>query len=328
MMLAALAILIGFAALMWGADRFVLGAAATARNLGVSPLLIGLTIVGFGTSAPEMLVSAMAAWTGSGGLSVGNALGSCVTNVALVLGAAAIVTPLTVHSRIVRRELPLLFVVMLSSGWVLWDGVLSWADGALLMSGLLGYLGWMGHQGVSERRERATLADPLQTEFEAEIPRDMSTARALGWLGVGLVALLFGSRSLVWGAVTVAEALGVPELVVGLSVVALGTSLPEVAASVVAARKGEHDIAVGNVVGSNMFNLLGVLALPGLIDPGHVDRHVVERDVPVMVGMTLLLVLFAHGFGRERVLRRWHGALLVTGYLFYVGWLYVQSGGH
>ncbi len=326
MTFASVAILVGFLALMWGADRFVLGAAASARNLGVSPLLIGLTIVGFGTSAPELLVSAMAAWTGSGGLSVGNALGSCVTNVALVLGAASLVAPLTVHSRIVRRELPLLFAVMSLSGVVLWDGVLSWWDGALLSICLLGYLGWMAHQGVSERRERATLADPLQTEFEAEIPSDMSMPRAIGWLGVGLVALLFGSRSLVWGAVQVAESLGVPELVVGLSVVAFGTSLPEVAASVVAARKGEHDIAVGNVVGSNMFNLLGVLALPGLIDPGPVDRHVVERDVPVMVGATLLLVIFAHGFGRERVLRRWHGAVLVLGYLLYVGWLYVRRG--
>ncbi len=327
MLLAAFAILIGFVALLWGADRFVVGAAATARNLGVSPLVIGLTIVGFGTSAPEMLVSAMAAWAGSGQLSVGNALGSCVTNVALVLGASALVAPLTVHSRIVRRELPLLLGVMVLSGWLLWDGDLSRMDGALLLTTLLGYLGWMARNALAERSARASLADPLQVEFEAEIPEDMSTARALGWLGVGLVTLVFGSRVLVWGAVDVARHLGVPELVVGLSVVALGTSLPEVAASVVAARKGEHDIAVGNVVGSNLFNLAGVLALPGLIAPGRVDPHVVARDVPVMFGVTGLLVFFSHGFGRDSVLRRWHGAVLVLVYAAYVTWLYLHGPG-
>ncbi len=267
------------------------GAAGLASNLGVSRLVIGLTIVGFGTSAPEMLVSGMAAAAGSREMGIGNAVGSNVINVTLVLGAAACVRPLSVHSRLILREIPVLFLVMAVAWTFLWDGVLTRVEGLLLIAGLFGLLSWIGMQS---RKQGAAEAVSLEPSGEADgIPDSLPTAAAVAWFSVGFVCLLAGSRALVWGGVGMARALGVSELVVGLSLVALGTSLPELAASVAAARRGEDDIAVGNVIGSNMFNLLGVLALPGIIAPGAVDRSVIVRDFPIMVCVTLLLLLMA-----------------------------------
>ncbi|MGB8222045.1 MAG: calcium/sodium antiporter [Polyangiales bacterium] len=281
----------GFIAVVWGADRFVYGAAGLASNLGVSRLVIGLTIVGFGTSAPEMLVSGMAAAAGSREMGIGNAVGSNVINVTLVLGAAACVRPLSVHSRLILREIPVLFLVMAVAWTFLWDGVLTRVEGLLLFAGLFGLIFWIATQ--SRKQGAAELAVLERSGEEDGIPDSLPTAAAVAWFSVGFVCLLAGSRALVWGGVGMARALGVSELVVGLSLVALGTSLPELAASVAAARRGEDDIAVGNVIGSNMFNLLGVLALPGIIAPGAVDRSVIVRDFPIMVCVTLLLLLMA-----------------------------------
>lgn len=307
-------------ALVWGADRFVVGSAATARNLGVAPLVVGLTIVGIGTSAPEMLVSAVAAWQGNGGLSIGNAIGSNITNVALVIGAAAITRPLVVHSKIIRRELPLLLAIMAVVLVLMLDGTLGRWDGALLLGGMAALLAWITYQGVRGRRDEI---DPLVAEYEAEIPEGMPTGRALVWLLVGLVVLLGSSHLLVWGAAHLTTHFGVSDLVIGLTVVAIGTSLPELAASVTAALKNEHDIAVGNVVGSNMFNLLGVLGLPGLIAPGPFDPAALNRDVPVMIGLTVILLLMARGFGEHGRLSRVQGALLVAAFAGYLAVVYV-----
>lgn len=319
-----LAILAGFVALVWGADRFVMGAAATAKNVGASPLVIGLTVVAFGTSAPEMLVSSMAAYTGNPGLSVGNAIGSNITNIALVLGAAALVRPLAVHSRIIRREVPVLLLTMVVAyALIAWDGVLGRVDGIVLLVGLFVMVGWV----VREGRESEDDDDgELGGEFADEMPPEMSTAKALFWFSLGLAVLLGSSRLLVWGAVVVAHDLGVTDSVIGLSVVAFGTSLPELAASIAAALKNEHDIAVGNVVGSNMFNLLGVLSLPGVIRPGPVEPEVLTRDFPVMFAVTLLALLFARGLVMKNKLSRIEGGLLVASFLAYMGWLYVDSG--
>jgi cation:H+ antiporter len=293
---------VGFIALVWGADRFVYGAAGLARNFGVSRLVIGLTIVAFGTSAPEMLVSGMAAAAGSREMGVGNAVGSNITNVTLVLGVAALVQPLSVHSRLLIREIPVLFLSMAVGWFFLWDGELSRVEGILLLAGMFVLIVWISMQG---RKQQAEHPEASIAGFEdGEIPDSLPTAKAVATFLVGLVFLLVGSRVLVWGAVGIARDLGVSELVVGLTLVALGTSLPELAASVAAARHGEPDIAVGNVIGSNMFNLLGVLALPGIIAPGPVDRSVVVRDFPIMVGVTLLLLLLAlnehNHIGRKR----------------------------
>ena len=306
--------------MVWGADRFVHGAAGLASNLGVSHLVIGLTIVAFGTSAPEMLVSGMAAAAGSREMGIGNAVGSNITNVTLVLGTAALVHPLTIHSRLLFREIPVMFLIM-AVGWAfLWDGELSRIEGIALLAGMFVLVAWIGLQGRKTQVEQPdALAESIEDD---EVPESLPTPKAVVTFSVGLLFLLVGSRLLVWGAVGIARDLGVSELVVGLTLVALGTSLPELAASVMAARRGEDDIAVGNVIGSNMFNLLGVLGLPGVIAPGHVDRSVIVRDFPIMVGVTVLLLLMAvnerNHIGRKR------GITLIIVFIVYFVMLFLK----
>lgn len=312
-----IAVIAGFALLVWGADRFVTGAAALARNLGISTLIIGLTIVGFATSAPEMLVSSMAAWEGNPGLGVGNAIGSNIANIALVLGITAIIKPMTVHSGVLQREYPLLFIASLAALMLIVDGMLSRIDGILLLLMLFFIIYWIV-QIALQSRER----DPMAVEFETEIPTDVSTNLAIGYLILGLIVLLFSSRLLVWGAVNIAQNYGISDLVIGLTIIAIGTSLPELAASVVSAFKGEHDIAIGNVIGSNMFNILGVMGLPGLIRPLEIDPAVLNRDYPVMVGLTIGLFFLAQGLRKPGSLSRGEGILLTSifiAYMLYLG---------
>jgi cation:H+ antiporter len=320
MLLSILAVLAGFGLLIWGADRFVMGAAALARNLGVSSLLIGLTIVGFGTSAPEMLVSATASLDGSPALAVGNALGSNIANIGLILGVTALIVPLTLHSQSLRREYPLLLAATLLGSALLMDGELSRGDGFILLVGLLVAVLLVIRIGLARGP-----ADPLAAEIAAEIPRRMPTHTALGWFALGLAVLLGGSKLLVWGAVDIALALGVSELVIGLTIVAIGTSLPELAASVASALKKEHDIAIGNVIGSNLYNLLGVLCLPGLLAPTTVDGSLLTRDLPMMLGLTLALPLLAL-LGKNR-LGRWAGLLLTLSFAAYLGWVGLDAAG-
>ncbi|MBK8407658.1 MAG: calcium/sodium antiporter [Sandaracinaceae bacterium] len=325
LVLEGLSILGGIAFLVWGADRFVLGASALANNMGVSPLLIGLTIVGFGTSAPEMLVSAVAASQGSSGIAIGNAVGSNITNAALVLGASALVGPLAVHSKVIRRELPVLLLVSLGAYALMWDRHLGRGDGIVLLLCLIGMVSWVVREARMEGSEVSP--DALSVEMEDEIPRDMSTPVALFWVVFGLAILMASSDRLVWGATGVARHFNVPDLLIGLTVVAVGTSLPELAASVAASRRGEDDIAIGNVVGSNIFNLLGVLALPGIIAPGGFDEAVLRFDFPVMIGLTVLVLVLARGFRNERRLTRAHGALLVACFVAYNVYLFTQHAG-
>jgi cation:H+ antiporter len=312
---AIISVIVGFIAVVWGADRFVHGAAGLASNLGLSRLVIGLTIVAFGTSAPEMLVSGMAAAAGSREMGIGNAIGSNITNATLVLGAAAFAQPLSVHSRLLIREIPVLFLIMGLAWAFLWDGELSRVEGFVLFAGMFALIVWISLQGREERSR--DISDPALAFEDDQIPSSLPTPRAVAVLSVGLLVLLAGSRVLVWGAVGIARDLGVSELVVGLTLVALGTSLPELAASVAAARRGEPDIAVGNVVGSNMFNLLGVLGLPGIIAPGEVDRSVIFRDFPIMVGATLLLLLMAVN-ERSHIGRKRGAALILVFVLYFV----------
>ncbi len=314
------ALLAGFTFLVWGAERFVMGAASTARLLGVSPLLIGLTIVGFGTSAPEILVSLMASLNHNPGLAVGNAIGSNITNIALILGLTALIIPLSVHSGTVRRELPILLGTTAVAWLLLSDGRLDFADGLILLGGLVIMLTWIIRLGLHTRDK-----DPMAAEYEAEIPTDMSLGRSLFWLLFGIVVLVASSRLLVWGAVGIAEAYGVSDLVIGLTIVALGTSLPELAASIASAMKNEPDIAIGNVIGSNMFNLLAVLGLPGIIHPTALDAAALSRDMPVMVGLTIALLVMAWGFRGEGRITRFEGAVLLACYLGYQSLLYFTA---
>lgn len=323
MLLVTGAIILGFVLLIWGADRFVMGAAALARNLGISPLLIGLTIVGFGTSAPEILVSAMAAYEGNPGLAVGNAVGSNIANIGLILGTSALVAPLVVQSDILRREIPLLLLVSFGAYLLLLDGDLDRSDGVLMLTGLAGALIAVVHIG----RQRAA-RDPLEKEFEEEIPSDLSTLAASLWFAGGLVLLLVASRMLVWGAVSVATAFGISDLVIGLTIVAIGTSLPELAASIASTLKGENDIAVGNVIGSNIYNMLAVLGIPGLLAPSTVDHMVLTRDLPIMLALTIALLILGWGQKGNGRISRLEGILLLSCFIIYQGWLYIDAQPH
>lgn len=325
MLLSSVAILAGFLLLIWSADRFVIGASGIALNFGVSPLIIGLTIVGFGTSAPEMIVSGVAAYEGTPNLAVGNALGSNITNIALVLGVTALVMPLTVHSKILKREYPIMFTIMLLAWALLWDGELSHMDGLLLIIGMFALMTLITHIGLKEKRDANNNKDPLEEEFADEIPKDMSTAVAFLWLFIGLIVLLISSRLLVWGAVNIAHEYQVSELVIGLTIVAIGTSLPELAASIASALKNEPEIAIGNIIGSNMFNLLGVLGIPGLMTGAILEPSVLNRDYPVMIALSILLFIFAYGFKRDGRLNRFEGGILLACYIGYMVVLYQQS---
>ncbi len=311
------AIIAGFLLLIWSADRFICGAAATARNLNVSPLIIGLTIVGFGTSAPEMLVAVIASMDASPGLAIGNALGSNIANITLVLGMSALIMPLDVHSRILRKELPILLIAMLLMLLLIQDNHLGRTDGLILISSVLLLMWWVTSQAMLNRTE-----DPMYEEYKQELPRPMSTKLALFWLLLGLVFLVASSKILVWGAVQLATEFGVSDLFIGLTIVAIGTSLPELAASIAGALKNEHDIAIGNVVGSNMFNTLAVMGIPGLIYPSTLDAGVLDRDVPIVFMLTIALVIMVYGFKGHGRINRIEGAILLTCFAGYQVLLY------
>lgn len=315
MLLSVIAVILGFVIVMKGADWFVQGAGATARNLGVSPLIIGLTIVGLGTSAPEMLISIIATLEGNSGLAVGNAVGSNIANIALVLGITALVVPLVVRSETLRREYPVMFLVMLVSLMLVADGELSMLDGLILLVGMVLMLWWMVLLG--KRKDH----DPLEAEYASEIPT-MTTPRAMLWLVIGLVLLLASSRALVWGAVNIAHFFGVSDLIIGLTIVAIGTSLPELAASLMGALRKEPDIAIGNVIGSNMFNLLVVLSIPGLLGPVTLETAVLSRDFPMMIGLSIALFVMAYGFRGDGRINRFEGGLLLLAYVAYLTLLY------
>jgi cation:H+ antiporter len=321
MLLPIAAILAGLALLVWSSDRFVEGSSALAFNLGVSPLVIGLTIVGFGTSAPEMLVAIFAATEGNPSLAIGNAIGSNIANIALILGVTALIMPMVVHSRILRLEIPVLVGISIFALLLLIDNYLSTLDGALLLVTLLAILTWLVRDAIGSKKR-----DVLATEMYDEVPQRMALKTALFWFTVGLIVLLASARLLVWGAVAIAQTMGVSDLVIGLTIVAIGTSLPELAASITSTLRNEPDLAIGNVIGSNMFNLLAVLAIPGLISPTTLPAQVLTRDYPVMLGLTVALFVMAFHFRSDRRrINRLEGGLLLTAFLGYQGLLFYTA---
>ena len=253
-------VIVGLLLLIWGADRFVHGAAAAARNLGVPPLLIGLTIVALATSAPEILVSLVAALRDETDLAIGNAIGSNIANIGLVLGVVAIFRPIELKSATLRREMPALLAVSLLTVSLFLDSYLSRVDGLVLLTGLVIVMIWLLRLGF-----RSSSSDPLRADFDAEIPKHMSMSVAIFWLLVGIATLLAGARLMVDGAINIAVALDVSEVVIGITLVALATSLPELAVSAVSAYRGEYGLAIGNIVGSNIFNLLAVIGVAATI---------------------------------------------------------------
>jgi len=320
MLISWLAVIGGFAVLVWSAERFVMGTSAMARNLGVTPLVIGMTIMGFGTSAPEMLVSVMAAANGNPAIGIGNALGSNIANIGLVIGTTAIILPMNVESRILKREYPVLLGITLLAGLLLMDNHLGRVDGVILAGSCILLVFWLIWVSKHPRN-----TDPLETEFEIEIPTGLSMTRAVIWTLIGLSFLVLSSRFLVWGAVGIARDMGISDLVIGLTIIAVGTSLPELAASVMSALKREHDMAIGNIIGSNMFNLLAVMALPGLIHPSNLDSVVLFRDYPVMVALTLLLFIMAYGFTGPGRVNRVEGGVLLAIFTAYMTWIGISS---
>lgn len=319
MLLAIGALITGITLLVWGADRFVDGAASVAKNLRVPPMVIGLTIVSIGTSLPEMIVAAMAAFDGNRDLGIGNVLGSNIANIGLVLGVTALIIPLAVQSMTLRREMPVLILVTFLAFALLADGVLSQIDGIILIVGLVLMLGWLTSIGMKDRH------DPLIEEFTESIPEGMSMKSSILWFIVGLAVLIISSRMVVWGAVEIALFFGVSDLIIGLTIIAIGTSLPELVASVAGAVKGESDLAIGNVIGSNMFNLLAVLAMPALIYPGAFAQDALMRDFPIMLGFTIALLIVSLGFKVGGKINRFEGGLLLSGFVGYLYLLYLQS---
>ncbi|WP_061964058.1 calcium/sodium antiporter [Demequina aurantiaca] len=321
MTFAILATIGGLAILAWSADKFVLGAASVARYLGMAPLLIGMLVIGFGTSAPEMVVSTFAAVDGNPEIAIGNALGSNIANIGLILGVTAIVLPIMVHRGILRKELPVLIAATAVAWLLMLDGTISIADASILLVLLVVLITWSVMSARVHRGDNLAKEAAEHTETSK-----LSKKAAWTWLVVGLVLLVAGSRLLVWGAVEIAQSLGWSDLVIGLTVVAIGTSAPELAASLAAARKGENDLALGNIIGSNLFNTLGVIGIAGVITPIAVDSEVLTRDLPMVGIMTILLVVFAWGrVGRGRI-NRIEGAVLLAAWLAYTTLLLVTAG--
>jgi cation:H+ antiporter len=322
MLLAAATILVGFIILIWSADLFVAGASSIAENMGMSPIVIGLTIVSLGTSAPEVLVSFTAALSGAGDLAIGNAIGSNIANIGLVLGITVLVAPMMVHESCMKKEMPTLLVVTVGAGLLLIDDVLSTID-AWLMIGTLALI--IIHMVRSQSRDEV-----LVEEAREEYLVHLSPLRAWLTFLLGLGLLIASSRMLVWGAVEVAEALGVSELVIGLTIVAIGTSLPELAATIASALRGHTEIALGNVIGSNLFNLLAVMAIPGIVGPETLEPSVVTRDYPAMTFLTVFLAIAIYVSRRRSRSKQGHsyvgrivGTLLVSFYALYYYWLYI-----
>jgi cation:H+ antiporter len=320
MTLAYIAVVGSLLLLVWSADRFVEGSAAAARHFGMPPLLIGMLIVGFGTSAPEMVVSALAAMQGNPSLAFGNAYGSNITNIALILGLTALISPIAVHSSVLRKELPILLAVTGFAAFQLSDGELSLIDAWGLLAIFAGLIAWSIFQGFRQRTD--ALGVDIVKELDAH---PIPLKRALFWLVTGLVLLIISSRILVWGAVTIAHGYGVSDLIIGLTIVALGTSLPELASSVIAARKGEHDIALGNILGSNLFNTLAVVGIAAAIHPTTVAPEVLSRDVLIMAVLTVLLFIFCYGFRGPGRINRLEGTALLISYFGYNAFLFMMA---
>jgi len=317
-----IALLVGLFILVIAADKFIVGTVSIAKNLGVSPLLIGLTIVGVGTSAPEILVSAIASVQGNPGLAVGNALGSNIANIALILGCTAVISPLMVHSNLLKRELPILMAVSVVCYLMTLDG-LDQIDGVFMLLMLVAFLVWLV-RSAQKSKNNPSLDDPLEQDVLDEMPEEVSIQKAWIFFVLGLIGLLASSRLLVWAAVNIAEAYGVSDLVIGLTIVALGTSLPELAVSVTSVLKGEDDLAVGNIIGSNMYNLLAVYSLPALIAPGPVADSVITRDFPLMLGLTVALFVLGYGLTKAGNINRWEGSGLLIVYFVYQ-WIIYQG---
>ncbi|EGA69272.1 Ca2+/Na+ antiporter [Vibrio sinaloensis DSM 21326] len=313
-------LIIGLVFLVWSADKLVFGAAALARNVGISPLVIGMTILAMGSSAPEMMVSATAALDGKTDTAVGNVLGSNIANIALILGITALIKPLSISSAVLRRELPLMIGVTLLAGVLLWDSHLGFYEGVLLFVLFAAFILTMLR--ISQKEKASGATDALLEEQESEVPDGVSNAKAAMWVVIGLIILPLAADMLVDNAVIIAQYFGMSDLVIGLTIIAVGTSLPELAASLAGVMKGEDDMAVGNIIGSNVFNILAVMGIPGILNPSILSEYAMGRDFWVMLGVSLLLVIMA--LGKSRSINRIEGGVLFMAFIAYQGYLIIN----
>lgn len=310
-------LVIGLVFLVWSADKLVFGAAALARNVGISPLVIGMTILAMGSSAPEMMVSATAALDGKTDTAVGNVLGSNIANIALILGITALIKPLSISSAVLRRELPLMVGVTILAGVLLWDSHLGFYEGILLFVLFAAFI--VAMLRISQKEKSGDKPDPLLEEQESEVPEGVSNMKAGVWVVIGLIVLPLAADMLVDNAVIIAQYFGMSDLVIGLTIIAVGTSLPELAASLAGVMKGEDDMAVGNIIGSNVFNILAVMGIPGILNPSILSEYAMGRDFWVMLGVSLLLVAMA--LGKSRSINRVEGAVLFLCFIVYQSYL-------
>lgn len=320
MLLATTMVIAGLILLGWSADRLVYGSASLARNMGISPLVIGMTIIAMGSSAPEMVVSATASLKGQPDVAVGNVLGSNITNIALVLGATLLVRSLSISSGMLRREIPLLILISTAAAWILHDAYLSRTEGIVLLIGFAALIIGLLKMALASKGE-----DPMVAEQSSEVPENVATSKAVLWTLVGLVLLPISANILVSGATDIARFFGVSDLVIGLTILAIGTSLPELAASIAAVRKGEDDMVIGNVVGSNLFNILAVLGIAGSLAPAAINPNAAGRDLYAMLLITLLLVVVSYAAFRAKLLKAWFGALLLCCFVGYQILLYLSE---
>jgi len=322
MLIFSLTVIVGLVLLIWSSDKFVDGAASIARIMGISPLIVGMLIIGLGTSAPEMLVSGAAALQGNPALGIGNALGSNITNITMVLGFTAAFYMLPVHSQLLKQELPLVLASAVLAWVLMLDGYFSFVDAVILLVALAFVLSWM----MISVKQQAKNHDPLIDESIEELPEKLPLKQSVFWTIAGLLLLLVSSKMLVWGASNIASQMGISDLVIGLTIVAIGTSLPELAATISSARKGETDLAVGNIVGSNLFNTLAVLAIPGIIQPLKLPADVLSRDMPIMLVLTVILLIFSIGcFKNSRYkITRFKGLVLLLAFFAYETLIFFQ----
>lgn len=320
MLISYIYLIVGLILLIFAADKFVAGAASAAKHMGVSTMLVGLIVIGFGTSAPEMVISAIASFKGNSGLALGNAVGSNITNIALVLGVGLIIVPMSIKSQTIKREMPILLLVSLLVLFLLMDLKLSRVDGVILLIGMLVVTGLLGYLGIKEGRDR------FSDEIEAEFDFSISLKKSILMLSFGVVMLPLASHLMVVGAIDIAHHFGVSDIVIGLTIVALGTSLPELAATVASTMKNEHDLAIGNIVGSNMFNLLGVIGISGVIREYEFSRDFLQYDYFYMLLLTVFLFLASVYFVlKDKLLSRIIGIVLLLLYVSYMIWLYVSK---
>ncbi|CAN8141807.1 putative antiporter CaxA [uncultured Thiomicrorhabdus sp.] len=317
LVLPSLLLIVGLALLVWSSDTFVDGAASTATHLKISPLVIGVVVLGFGTSMPEIVVSTLASLDGNPGIAIGNAVGSNIANIGLVLGVSAIIAPIVVKSSILRREMPVLLIISAGAYMLVLDNDLDIYDGILMLLTLVVVMFWM-----IRRNRLEDVNDPLtqETMHELEEIPEMSQRKSLLMLLGGLVLLIISAKMMVHGAVEIAEFFQVPDVIIGLTIIAIGTSLPELAAAIAAARKNEADLIIGNIIGSNLFNTLAVLAVPAILAPSLIQEEMIFIDMPVMVGLTLGMLILAMPLRKVPTINRTRGVLL---FLVFVGYLYL-----